>query len=283
MKKIILFTASMLFAINLSAAETDSEAGKRLFSENCLSCHNADLDPPMAPPMFGVQKHYKRATADREAFINKLTAFAMDPSEEKAVMKMAVKHLGVMPDPGVGEADLRKIAAYIYDDSFSPPCNHWKAGMKMAKAQGDMEHFKKDQKRYNKMCAGQADSTIATPKPVSDGSLKRVMQQLGRDYSNLERAILWENFEAAAKAAHAIAYHDKPSMGQRMKIMGTLGSEMPEFKNADGKVHKLAVNIEEAARAKDMPLLIQHQSQMLSACMACHTTYRSRVIKALKQ
>ena len=283
MKKIILFTASMLFAINLSAAETDSEAGKRLFSENCLSCHNADLDPPMAPPMFGVQKHYKRATADREAFINKLTAFAMDPSEEKAVMKMAVKHLGVMPDPGVGEADLRKIAAYIYDDSFSPPCNHWKAGMKMAKAQGDMEHFKKDQKRYNKMCAGQAGSSAATPKPVSDGSLKKVMQQLGRDYSNLERAILWENFEAAAKAAHAIAYHDKPSMGQRMKIMGALGTEMPEFKKADGKVHDLAVNIEKAARAKDMPLLIQHQSRMLTACMACHTTYRSRVIEALKQ
>jgi cytochrome c556 len=124
---------------------------------------------------------------------------------------------------------------------------------------------------------------LATNSYAGDGSLKQVMQQLGSDYSDLGDAILWEDFDAAAEAAHAIAYHDKPSMGQRMKIMGALGTEMPEFKKADGRVHDLALNIEEAARAKDMPLLIQHQSRMLTACMACHTTYRSRVIEALKQ
>jgi len=127
------------------------------------------------------------------------------------------------------------------------------------------------------------DSEGTTLKVVPDGSLKQVMQQLGRDYSSLDRAILWENFEAAAEAANAIAYHDKPSMWQRMKIMGTLGTEMPDFKKEDDKVHALAIKIEEAAKAKDMPLLIQRQSQMLSACMGCHTTYRSRVIKAFKQ
>jgi cytochrome c556 len=123
---------------------------------------------------------------------------------------------------------------------------------------------------------------LATNSYAEDGSLKEVMQQLGSDYSDLGDAILWEDFDAAAEAAHAIAYHDKPSMGQRMKILGTLGTEMPEFKKADGKVHELAIKIEEAAMAKDMPMLIQHQSRMLTACMACHTTYRSRVIKALK-
>ncbi len=128
-----------------------------------------------------------------------------------------------------------------------------------------------------------ATMLLATNLYAEDGSLKQVMQQLGSDYSDLNHAILWENFDAAAEAAHAIAYHDKFSMGQRMKIMGTLGSEMPEFKKADERVHALAVNIEKAARAKDMPLLIQRQSQMLSACMACHTTYRSRIINALKQ
>lgn len=117
--------------------------------------------------------------------------------------------------------------------------------------------------------------------PASDGSLKQIMQQLGQDYSRLNQAILVENFDAAANFAHAIAYHEKPSLGQRMKILRELGSEMPEFKSADDKVHELAIKIEEAAKAKDVPLLIQHQSQMLSACMGCHTSYRSKIVDLL--
>lgn len=123
---------------------------------------------------------------------------------------------------------------------------------------------------------------LATNVYAGESSLKQVMQQLGSDYSDLDQAIFLEDFDAAAESAHAIAFHDKFSMEQRMKILSTLGTEMPNFKKADGKVHALAIKIEEAARAKDMGLLIQRQSQMLSACMACHTSYRSRVMDAFK-
>lgn len=109
-------------------------------------------------------------------------------------------------------------------------------------------------------------------------TLKSVMQQLGKDYAGLNQSILMEDFEASAQAAHRIAHHDKPSLLQRMKIMTGLRSDMPGFKKVDTKVHQLALDIERAALAKDMPLLIQHQSNMLSACMACHTTYKARVI-----
>lgn len=117
---------------------------------------------------------------------------------------------------------------------------------------------------------------------ASDGSLKQIMKQLGQDYGALDRAVLIEDFDSAEKAAHAIAFHDKPSMGQRMKIMASLRMEMSDFKKADGKVHALAVEIENAAKEKDIHLLIKRQSEMLSACMACHTTYRNRVIDTLK-
>jgi len=281
MKKMIILSAAMLISANAWANDVVDE-GKKLFQSNCLSCHNAKLDPPMAPPMFGVQKHYKRATSDRDTFIDKLTDFAKSPSEEKALMRMAVQHLGVMPDPGMEEAELRKIAAYIHDEAFAPPCAHWKAGMKAAKAKGDLQHFKKDQMRYNRMCTNQP---VVTAKPVteaSDGSLRQIMQQLGRDFDSLNQAILREDFAGAEAAAHAIGFHDKPSMGQRMKLMSSLGTEMKNFKKADGVVHGLAIKLEAAAKAKDMPLLIQHQSQILSACMACHTSYRSRVVDLLK-
>jgi len=124
-------------------------------------------------------------------------------------------------------------------------------------------------------------SNIAAAEPAADGSLKQIMQQLGKDYSSLNHAILIEDFDAAASAAHAIAYHDKPSLGQRLKVLSELGSEMPAFKKADDKVHDLAITIEDAAKAKDMSLLIQQQSQMLAACMFCHTNYRSKVVNLL--
>ncbi len=117
---------------------------------------------------------------------------------------------------------------------------------------------------------------------AGDGSLKQIMQQLGKDYSSLNHAILLKDFDGAAQFAHAIANHDKPSMGQRLKLMGELGAEMSDFKKADGRVHDLAIKIEEAAKAKDMTLLIQRQSQLLSACMTCHASYRSRVVNLLK-
>jgi len=112
---------------------------------------------------------------------------------------------------------------------------------------------------------------------ASDGSLKQIMQQLGKDYSSLNQAILIKDFESAAGAAHAIAYHDTPSLGQRIKIMAVLRTDMAEFKEADGRVHDLAIQVEKAAKAKDMPSLIKYQSEMFNACMACHTNHRSRV------
>jgi len=113
-------------------------------------------------------------------------------------------------------------------------------------------------------------------------TLKEVMQQLGQSYATLNHAILIGDFDQAIVSAKAISDHEKPSMGQRMKIMATLGTDMVDFKNTDQKVHQLALDIEQAATAKDMPLLIKRQSQMLSACMACHTTYRSTVMEAMK-
>lgn len=121
-------------------------------------------------------------------------------------------------------------------------------------------------------------ANVWAAEPASDGSLKQIMQQLGKDYSNLSHAILIEDFVGAAEAAQAIADHDKPALGQRMKVFGELGSEMSAFKSADKKVHDLALSVEEAAKAKDMPLLIKYHAQMLTACMSCHTPYRSKIV-----
>ncbi|MDQ6954282.1 MAG: cytochrome c [Mariprofundaceae bacterium] len=291
MKKAILLTGLSFMLVSNSYASEDTAftEGKKLLQDNCLVCHNAQLDPPQAPPMFAVQMKYKKASSDKESFVNKVTSFATHPSEDKAIIKMAVKKLGVMPDMGFKEEDVRKIASYIYDETFSPPCSHWKSAMKVMKENGDMKHYKKVSKRYSMMCLKKTEDTAKryglnapVASPAEEGTLKSAMQQLGKDYAILNHAILMEDFDTAANAASHIANHEKPSVFQRMKIMAGLGTDMPSFKKADGKVHQLALDIEAAAKSKDMPLLIQHQSNMLKACMACHRSYRTKVIDFLK-
>ncbi len=289
MKKVILLVGLSL-AMTTQAAASDKTfmQGKKLFQENCLICHNAELEPAQAPPMFGVQMKYKMATKDKAGFVDKVTAFATNPTEDKAILKEPVKVLGVMPNMGFEEDDVRKIAAYIHDETFQPPCNHWKHAAEKFKQEGKMKLYQKHQKIYDMMC------TTSSAKPhqlmhkinkgitAEAGSLKAIMQQLGLDYAAVDDAILREDFDAAAEAAHGIAFHETPSMGTKMKLMASLRTEMKDFKKADDKVHHLALDIEKAAQAKDMKVLIAKQSQMLSACMACHTSYRSRIIEILK-
>ena len=288
-KVIILASVSLALVTQAVASEKSFMEGKALFQETCLACHDASLEPAKAPPMFGVQMKYKMATADKESFVNKVSAFVMHPTEDKALLKMPVKMLGVMPDIGAEEDDVRKIAAYIHDETFAPPCNHWKSAAERFKAEGKMKMYQKHQQKYDAMCSDKsAPKTQKKPKlelvkvTAEEGSLKAIMQQLGIDFSALESAILVQDFDAAEKAAHAIAFHDTPSFGTKMKLMASLRTDMPKFKEADDKVHNLALELEAAAKAKDVKTLIAKQSQMLSACMACHTSYRSRIIETLK-
>lgn len=285
-KTILLMTMSIAWVSSASAAGNDFATGKKLFQEQCLMCHSAELDPQQAPPMFGVQKKYKMATDSKQAFVEKVTAFATHPSKDKALLKKPVQMLGLMPELGLDAADVKLIAAYIHDESFAPPCKHMKVAMRIFKERGDSKAFRHHKQRYDAMCtapAGDAAHAMAAtagaaqPVAAEAGTLKAVMQQLGRDYAALDQAVLMEDFDAAANAAQHIANHDKPSLGQKVKIMAGLRSEMSAFKQADGKVHSLAVEIKQAAEAKDMPLLIQRQSGMLSACMACHTVYRNKI------
>jgi len=129
----------------------------------------------------------------------------------------------------------------------------------------------------SRMCQKNANQASA-----EEGTLKAVMQQLAHDFAVLNQAVLVKDFSSAASAAHRIADHETPSMMEKMKIMSGMGTEMSSFKKEDEKVHQLAIWVEKAAIAQDMPNLIKHQSNMLSACMGCHTLYRDKVMSILK-
>ncbi len=95
-----------------------------LLKNNCYACHSVNSkshDDIIAPPMAAVKRRYKMNYTTREEFIEAMVKWANDPNEESALMFGAVQQFNVMPKQEFNEAELFKIAAYIYDNEIEQP------------------------------------------------------------------------------------------------------------------------------------------------------------------
>jgi hypothetical protein len=110
------------------------------------------MDPPLGPPMWGVQRRYKNNTIDNEDFVQSMVNFVKNPTLENAIHDMAVEQMGLMPPLPLPDELLKKIATYIQEEKFPPPCAHWAIAVKRATERGDLEHAKKDQGMLNRFC-----------------------------------------------------------------------------------------------------------------------------------
>ena len=146
-----MILSSTLVSANGYAFSPNGNEGKESFSI-CNTCHNPTLTTPLAPPMWGVQRRYKRMSNDKDHFIELITQFAIAPTLEKAIFKGAVNKMGLMPKVALPESDLKKIAAYIWEEEFPPPCAHWEIGAENAKKDGDAAHEEKDRRMLNRFC-----------------------------------------------------------------------------------------------------------------------------------
>ena len=116
----------------------------------CQACHDDSLKPPKAPPMFGVQRMYKRRYDNPQEFVGAVVKFVKQPTEDGALMKGPIKKLGLMPALPLGDEKLTGIATYIYEESFAPPCEHWAYALSSGKGKG--KHREHVQTMYDDMC-----------------------------------------------------------------------------------------------------------------------------------
>lgn len=153
MKKtgLLLLLTGALFATNIYALSPKALEGKSLYP-TCHVCHNQEMDPPLGPPMWGVQRRYKNNSLDKEDFVQSMVNFVKAPTLETAIHDQAVEQLGLMPPLPLPDAMLAKISTYILEEKFPPPCAHWAIAVKRAIAKGDPEHAKKDQQMLDRYC-----------------------------------------------------------------------------------------------------------------------------------
>lgn len=122
---LLLFAALMIASCSNKKSDTSEEnaEGLALMKSYCFSCHNptAAEDDRLAPPMFAVKRHYSGGTMKKEDFVQAIVDFVNDPSNDNSKMPGAVKKFGIMPKMGYDEEDVRKIAAYMYDNDLQKP------------------------------------------------------------------------------------------------------------------------------------------------------------------
>ena len=117
MKTTTLFAATaILFSSSIFAS-----SGETAFNNLCSSCHSTQGQSGIAPPIFGVIDHVKKAHPERDDFVQTVVDWVNNPTKEKALMPGAVDKFGVMPKLGYPEEQVREIAEYLFDGDLSQP------------------------------------------------------------------------------------------------------------------------------------------------------------------
>ena len=110
-------------------------------------------------------------------------------------------------------------------------------------------------------------------------ALRSVMERLGRDMQAVTGAISKEEWTLVAELAPKIAKHAEPPLGEKMRILGWLGTDAGKFRGFDGQVHDAASAMGDAAKRGDGQAVIAAFSKTQQSCLACHQSFRQSFVE----
>ena len=99
--------------IVFSPATWGADDGALLFNGNCATCHHLKK-PSSAPTIYEIRKRYIQAFPRKHDFIHYMSAFVLNPSNEKSLMQDQIKKYGLMPQLAFEKGSVEEIASYIY-------------------------------------------------------------------------------------------------------------------------------------------------------------------------
>jgi cytochrome c556 len=121
-----------------------------------------------------------------------------------------------------------------------------------------------------------SSQTLAETAPDSSEplALRKIMQDLGKNMQAITDGISREDWELVEKAASQVADHPQPPFGEKVRILGFVGSDVSKFKGYDGETHNAAYVLGEVAAEKDGYGVVSAFSTLQNTCLACHQSFR---------
>ncbi|MEN9396576.1 MAG: hypothetical protein RLZ81_1106 [Pseudomonadota bacterium] len=113
------------------------------------------------------------------------------------------------------------------------------------------------------------DSAAAAPL-----ALRKIMRDLGLNMQAITDGISRGDWALVAKVAPLIADHPQPPLGEKMRILSFVGTNMTKFKAYDNQTHEQAQEVGEAAKGKDGAGVILAFQKLQTSCYNCHTEFR---------
>ena len=109
--------------VDIKITSSNAEAlthGFTLLENNCFSCHNVDpkAKNKIAPDMKSVKEAYLKDNESLEDFTRTLTSHVQNPSEDNSKMPEAIKQFGLMPKMLFTDAQLKDVAAYLFETNI---------------------------------------------------------------------------------------------------------------------------------------------------------------------
>jgi|ETNmetMinimDraft_8_1059916.scaffolds.fasta_scaffold29320_2 hypothetical protein len=104
-----------------STVLAEQKSGEHLFKAMCSGCHSVASESGIAPPVFGIINHTKKAYPYREDFIERIVDWVSEPDASQSIMPSAVMRFGLMPKLPYSESDVSIIAEYLYDGNLLLP------------------------------------------------------------------------------------------------------------------------------------------------------------------
>jgi cytochrome c556 len=108
-------------------------------------------------------------------------------------------------------------------------------------------------------------------------ALLPIMQRLGSEMTALTHALMTDDYEAVTRSAAAIAEHAPISAEELGRLHAALGPDMARFEAADESVHVASVRLHDAARARQLDVVVQRLGEVQRGCVSCHAQFRARL------
>lgn len=109
--------------------------------------------------------------------------------------------------------------------------------------------------------------------------LRRIMKQLGKDMQVVTDGISREDWALVARVAPRIADHPQPPVGEKMRILAFIGSDVGKFKGFDEQTHNAAKAMQAAAERGDGKAVIAAFANLQNSCLGCHQSYRKPFVE----
>ena len=108
-------------------------------------------------------------------------------------------------------------------------------------------------------------------------ALLPIMQRLGSEMTALTYALMTDDYATVTRSAAAIAAHAPISAAELERIHTALGRDMAAFEAVDESVHVASGRLHEAARARQLGLVVERLGDVQRGCVSCHARFRERL------